>query len=79
MGALYLVLDQMLTVLCEVPKHYNLVHIERFLLRFDISCLDFRQVRLLSKVVDPVNEEFLVFFKYVVVSVAIAARSVVCH
>ena len=60
--ALYLVLDQILTVLCEVPKHHKLVRTERFF-RFHVSCLDFCQVWVSSKVVDDVNEEFLVFFE----------------
>ena len=61
--ALYLVLDQILVVLWEVPKHHNLICTERFLLWFDLSCLGFCQVRVLSKVVDAVDEEYLVFFE----------------
>ena len=61
--ALYLVLYQILAVLCEVLKHYNLVCTERFLLWFHISCWGFHQVRVLSKIADAVNQEFLVFFE----------------
>ena len=61
--ALYLVLYQILAVLCEVLKHYNLVCTERFLLWFHISCLGFHQVWVLSKIADAVNQEFLVFFE----------------
>ena len=60
---LYLILDQILVVLCNVPKHHNLVCIERFLLWFQISCLGFSQLQVLSKVVDAVDEKFLVFFE----------------
>ena len=61
--ALYLVLHQILAVLYEVPKHHNLVRTERFLLWFHISCLGFHMVRVLSKIADAVNEEFLIFFE----------------
>ena len=61
--ALYLILNQVLVVLCEVPKYCNLICTERFLLRFHVFCLGFCQVQVSSKVVDAVDEEFLVFFK----------------
>ena len=35
--ALYLVLDQIMVVLCKVPKHHNLVRTERFLPEFHVS------------------------------------------
>ena len=61
--ALYLVLYQILVVLCEVLKHHNLVLTKRFLLWFHVPCLGFHQVQVLIKVADAVDEEFLVFLE----------------
>ena len=75
--ALYLVLDQILLVLCEVLKQHNFVRTEKFLFRFRASCFGFRQIQVSSMVVDVVDEEcHSVYSSNAVVSVTSAAWSV---
>ena len=76
--ALYLILDQIPVVLCEVPKHHNLVCTERFFFDFMYPAWAFTRykcwVRLLM-----LSIRSSLYSSNITVRVASAAQSVVCH